>query len=231
MLDCGRLVWLSLSQVLDHIAAVRAGDRTAAERELIANAAGGVIVGYYSRKTQIGYLPRGSGQIEREVWRLIERGEAKIDIQRGAVETPRADRYYDIEWRRADVERLWPAATPQSSEPLVPEREDAEPRRQPAPGPRGGRRAAYRPHLKTYLRGIQQQRGEVFASISGDELWAGFSQWSAKNRPAIPLPKDRRKAVLRGEAIRDQLAAEQQRTGDQSARKPSLEQVRPPKHG
>ena len=80
------------------------------------------------------------------------------------------------------------------------------------------KRAAYRPHLTTFLRRLRQQRGEAFASMSGAELWAEYVQWHQKYRPNIPLPKDRRAAARAAEAIRDELVAEYVKDGDRNAR-------------
>ena len=41
--------------------------------------------------------------------------------------------------------------------------------------------------------------------MSGAELLAEYVQWHQKNRPNIPLPKDRRAAARVAEAIRDAL--------------------------
>jgi hypothetical protein len=80
------------------------------------------------------------------------------------------------------------------------------------------KRGAYRPHLRTYLRNVRQNRGEAFATMSGAELWAGYVQWHQKNRANIPLPKDRRAAERAAEAIRDELVAGHSKDKDRNAR-------------
>jgi hypothetical protein len=100
------LVWLSVADVLDRIAAAVGCEKPDALGRLIAAAAEGAIVGLYGR-TARGHLPHSGDEIVREVWHQVQRGEAAVDVSRSVIETPGAVR--SIAFRSTDVERLWPA--------------------------------------------------------------------------------------------------------------------------
>jgi hypothetical protein len=192
-----RSQYVSLSQVINHVAVVETeGDREAARQEVVAAAADDGIIAYGIS----GSIPI-SDEIGRWAWQCVRRGEGYIHADSEIMikcedkdtllrrKETLAIRIYEIEFARADVLQLWPPKRkpeiPPSTEiPSAPPSATAGAKTGPKP------RAAYRNELRTFLapRDIA-----MLVRQGKDAVAAEFIAHCRQHKPSLAavLPKPR----------------------------------------
>ena len=193
----GRSQYVSLSQVIRHIAAVETeGNREAAIQEIIAAAADDGIIAYGIS----GNIPI-SDEIGRWAWQCVRRGEGHIHADSEIIikcedentllrrKEAHTIRIYEIEFARADVLQLWP---PKRKPEISPSPEIPSAPSSPTVAANTGLkpRAAYRNELRTFLapRAIA-----TLVRQGKDAVAAEFIAHCRQHKPSLAavLPKPR----------------------------------------